>query len=90
MSRILRAYKTCNSIVRFSKYKFNNKLLSNITVTLLIECNIGVSVIEILYIYIYIEREREREYQQKYSQYQQKYSLRFLAQHEEQAKQWRG
>ena len=38
--------------MRFSKYKFNNKLLSNVSVTLLIKCNIGVSV---------IERERERE-----------------------------
>ena len=79
---MLRTYKTCNSILRFSKYEFNNKLLSNVSVTLLIKCNIGVSVFEIL--------EREREYQQKYSEYQQKYSLRFLAQHEEQAKQGRG
>ena len=57
---MLRIYKPCNSILRFSKYKFNNKLLSNVNVTLLIQCNIGVSVIEIIYKYIYRERERER------------------------------
>ena len=28
---MLRAYRTCNSMVRFSKYKFNNKLLSSVT-----------------------------------------------------------
>ena len=28
---ILRPYKTCNPIVRFSKYDFNNKLLGGVT-----------------------------------------------------------
>ena len=29
---MLRTYKTCNPIVEFSKYKFNNKLLGGVTV----------------------------------------------------------
>ena len=28
---MLKKYKTCNSTVRFSKYEFNNKLLSDVT-----------------------------------------------------------
>ena len=28
---MLRAYRTCNPIVGFSKYKFNNKLLVGVT-----------------------------------------------------------
>ena len=28
---MLRPYKTCNSMVRFSKYEFNNKLLGDVT-----------------------------------------------------------
>ena len=28
---MLRTYKTCNSKVGFSKYKFNNKLLGSVT-----------------------------------------------------------
>ena len=28
---LLRTYKTCNSTVEFSKYEFNNKLLSGVT-----------------------------------------------------------
>ena len=28
---MLRTYKTCNSTVGFSKYEFNNKLLSGVT-----------------------------------------------------------
>jgi len=28
---ILRIYNTCNSTVKFSKYEFNNKLLSGVT-----------------------------------------------------------
>ena len=28
---MLRPYKTCNPTVRFSKYKFNNKLLGGVT-----------------------------------------------------------
>ena len=31
MACILRPYKTCNPIVRFSKYDFNNKLLGGVT-----------------------------------------------------------
>ena len=28
---MLNTYKTCNSIVRFLKYEFNNKLLGDVT-----------------------------------------------------------
>ena len=28
---MLKTYKTCNSMVRFSKYEFYNKLLGNVT-----------------------------------------------------------
>ena len=28
---MLRTYKTCNSMIKFSKYEFNNKLLSRVT-----------------------------------------------------------
>ena len=28
---MLRTYRTCNSMVRFSKYEFNNKLLGCVT-----------------------------------------------------------
>ena len=28
---MLRKYKTCNSMVRISKYEFNNKLLGGVT-----------------------------------------------------------
>ena len=31
LAYILRTYRTCNSTVRFSKYEFNNKLLSGVT-----------------------------------------------------------
>ena len=37
---MLRAYKTCNSIVGFSKYESNNKLLSGIT---LLRVTLGVT-----------------------------------------------
>ena len=28
---ILRTYKTCNAMVKFTKYEFNKKLMSNVT-----------------------------------------------------------
>ena len=31
LARILRTYRTCNPMVRFSKYEFNNKLLDDVT-----------------------------------------------------------
>ena len=31
LAQMLRTYRTCNSTVRFSKYKFYNKLLGDIT-----------------------------------------------------------
>ena len=37
---ILRTYRTCNSMVRFSKYEFNNKLLGDI---ILIRVTSGVT-----------------------------------------------
>ena len=35
---LLRAYKTCNSTVRFSKYEFHNKLLGGVTLFRVILC----------------------------------------------------
>ena len=37
---MLRTYRTCNSIVGFSKYKFYNKLLGNVT---LLRVTLGVN-----------------------------------------------
>ena len=31
LTRILRTYRTCNPMVRFLKYEFNNKLLDDVT-----------------------------------------------------------
>ena len=47
---MLRTYSTCNSTVGFSKYKFNNKLLGDIT---LLRITPGVTWTQ-PYIYIYI------------------------------------
>ena len=47
---ILRTYRTCNSNVGFSKYEFNNKLLSGVT---LFRVTPGVTWTQ-PYIYIYI------------------------------------
>ena len=33
LARMLKTYKTCNSTVRFPKYKFYNKLLGSVTYT---------------------------------------------------------
>ena len=44
-------------MIEFSKYEFNNKLLSGVILLRIIQNVIGTQ----LYIYIYIERERERE-----------------------------
>ena len=38
---MLRTYKTCNSTVGFSKYEFNNKLLSGVT---LLRVTLGVTL----------------------------------------------
>ena len=49
---MLRTYKTCNSIVGFSKYDFNNKLLSGV---ILLRVTPGVTWTQpYIYIYIYI------------------------------------
>ena len=47
---ILRTYKTCNSSVGFSKYKFYNKLLDGVT---LLKVTLGVTWTQHIYIYIY-------------------------------------
>ena len=48
---MLRTYRTCNSTVGFSKYKFNNKLLGGIT---LLRITPGVTWTQpSIYIYIY-------------------------------------
>ena len=45
---MLKAYKTYNSMVRFSKYEFHNKLLNNIT---LFRITISVTWMQLIYIY---------------------------------------
>ena len=50
-ARILKTYKTCNSMVGFSKYEFYNKLLGGLT---LLRVTLGVIWIQLIYIYIYI------------------------------------
>ena len=47
---MLRTYRICNSTVEFSKYEFNNKLLSDVT---LFRFTLSVTWTK-LYIYIYI------------------------------------
>ena len=45
---ILRIYKTCNSMVEFSKYEFNNKLLGDVTylgVTQFLDCRFLIDLI---------------------------------------------
>ena len=37
----LKTYKTCNPTVRFSKYEFNNKLFSSVT---LLQVTLGVTL----------------------------------------------
>ena len=48
---ILRTYKTCNSSVGFSKYKFYNKLLDGV---ILLKVTLSVTWTQHIYIYIYI------------------------------------
>ena len=57
LTYILRTYRICNSIVRFSKNEINNKLLGGV-ILLRVTPNLNLTHI---YIYIYIERERERD-----------------------------
>ena len=45
---MLRIYRTYNSAVKFSKYKFNNKLLGDVTWN-----NLSLSLSLSIYIYIY-------------------------------------
>ena len=54
---MLRTYKTCNSMVRFSKYEFNNKLLDGVT---LLRVTLGVTWAQPIYIYIYIYYESQQ------------------------------
>ena len=46
---ILKTYRKCNSTVRFSKYEFNNKLLSDVT---LLRVILGVTWTQPIYIYM--------------------------------------
>ena len=48
---LLRTYKTCNSMVRFSKYEFYNKLLGGVTLLRVTPC---ITWTQSIYIYIYI------------------------------------
>ena len=51
LARMLKTYKTCNSIVGFSKYEFYNKLLDGIT---LLRVSPVITWTQPIYIYIYI------------------------------------
>ena len=51
MACMLRTYKTYNITVGFSKYEFNKKLMSDVTLIRVIS---GITLIESIYIYIYI------------------------------------
>ena len=50
---MLRTYRTCNSMVRFSKYEFYNKLLGGVTL-FRITLDISWTQPNPIYIYIYI------------------------------------
>ena len=58
LTYILRTYRICNLIVRFSKNEINNKLLGGVILFRVIPSKTWIQPI---YIYIYRERERERE-----------------------------
>ena len=53
LARMLKTYKTCNSIVGFSKNEFYNKLLGGVT---FVKITLGVTWTQPIYIYIYIWR----------------------------------
>ena len=53
---MLRTYRTCNSMVGFSKYELNNKLLGDVTLLIITP---GITWTQ-HFIYIYIEREEEK------------------------------
>ena len=58
---MLKTYKICNSLVRFSKYEFYNKLLGSIIllrVTLSVIESLSLSLSLSIYIYIYKQKER--------------------------------
>ena len=48
---MLRTYRTCYSMVGFSKYEFNYKLLGGVT---LLRVTLGVNWTQLIYIYIYM------------------------------------
>ena len=55
---MLRTYKICNSTVGFSKYEFNNKLLSGVT---LLRVTLGVIWTQpYIYTYIYIYKSNTK------------------------------
>ena len=52
LESMLRTYRTCNSMVGFSKYEFNNKLLGGVT---FLRVTLGLTWTQsYIYIYIYI------------------------------------
>ena len=51
---ILKAHRTCNSMMGFSKYEFYNKLFGGVT---LLRVTPDVTWTQIIYIYIYIYSE---------------------------------
>ena len=62
---MLKTYKICNSLVRFSKYEFYNKLLGSIillrvTLSVIESLSLSLSLSLSIYIYIYIYKQKER------------------------------
>ena len=54
---MLRTYRTCNSMVGFSKYELNNKLLGDVALLIITP---GITWTQYyIYIYIYIYRGRK-------------------------------
>ena len=53
---MLRTYRTCNSMVGFSKYELNNKLLGDVTLLIITP---GITWTQhFIYIYIYIKEKK--------------------------------
>ena len=51
LSCMLRTYRTCNSTMGFSNYKFYNKLFSDV---ILLRITPGITWTQLIYIYIYM------------------------------------
>ena len=52
LSCMLRTYRTCNSTMGFSNYKFYNKLFGDV---ILLRITPGITWTQLIYIYIWVE-----------------------------------